>query len=131
MSVIVLAYVALLAIHVLSLRVEVVPGEIHVAALPIRRRYHLTDEPPTRLHPPPAQGWFRTQLGGFGIEIGLGRLREQEIVVVRLAPRTDVVVIRCAEGRLAIAPSSDERLIRAVEAAQGRRSGQSIGASRY
>ena len=130
MSVIVLAYVALLAIHVLSLRVEVFPGEVHVAALPIRRRYHLTGERPTRLHPPPAQGWFSTQLGGFGVEIGLGRLREQEIVVVRLAPRTDVVVIPCVEARLAIAPSSDERLIRAVEAARGSVSSQSAGDSR-
>jgi hypothetical protein len=116
-SIVVLAYVALLAIHVLSLRIKVYPGQIHAAAFPFRRRYHLTGEPAIRLHPPPKQGWFRTQLGGFGIEIGLGRIREEELMVIRLAPRTDVVLVPCRETRLAVAPSSEEKLLRALEEA--------------
>jgi hypothetical protein len=114
-SIVVLAYVALLALHVLSLRIKVYPGEIHAAAFPIRRRYHLTGEPAIRLHPAPRQGWFRTQLGGFGVEIGLGRVREEELTVIRLAPKTDVILVPCRETRLAIAPSSEERLLRALE----------------
>ena len=122
-SILVLVYVAVLALHVLSLRIKIYPDEIHAAAIPFHRRYRLTDEPALRLHPPPARGWFRTQLGGFGIELGLGRVREEELMVIRLAPQVDVVLVPCRETRLAIAPSSRERLLQALEdAATVRRS---------
>jgi hypothetical protein len=117
-SVVVLVYVVLLSIQVLSLRVEVYPGEVHAAAWPIRRRYMLADGPVSRLRVTPRRGWFRTQLGSFGIEVGTGLIGGRERVdVLRLAPSSSVILVPSTGARLAIAPISEERLIRALAAA--------------
>lgn len=114
----VLAYVALLALHVLSLRLEVRPDEVRVASVLVRRRYPLQDGPVTRLRVEPRKGIFGTQLGGFGIEIGLGRSPAKEALdVVRLAPISTVIVIPTAPARLAVVPSSERTLVRALERA--------------
>lgn len=119
-SVAVLVYVILLAIHVLSLRIEVFPDAIHAAAWPIRRRYPLADGAVTRLRVTPRRGWFGTQLGSFGIEIGLGRVHGGELVdVLRLSPSSSVIMVPTRGTRLAIAPSSEEKLLRALAAAGG------------
>jgi hypothetical protein len=124
-SVAVLVYVALLAILVLSLRVEVREGEIHAVAWLVRRRYRLADGPITRLRTPPGRGWFGTQLGGLGVEIGPGVVRDQDVVVLRLAPGSSVIVVPCVGTSLAIVPSSEERLLRALAAARPGSSGSS------
>lgn len=125
-SVVVLVYVALLSIQVLSLRIEVYPGEIHAAAWPIRRRYRLIGVAATRLRVPPRQGWFGTQLGSFGIEVGAGMIRGGERVhVFRLAPTSSVVLVPTIDAPLAIAPASEERLMRALAAASTLAPGQS------
>lgn len=120
-SVVVIGYVVLLAVHVLSLRVELFRGEIHVASWLTRRRYRLADGAVTRLRVPPRQSWFGTQLGSFGIEIGLGLLRgrDEELEVLRLAPNSPMIVVPCIGTRLAITPSSEERFVRALATAAG------------
>jgi hypothetical protein len=129
-SVVVLVYVVLLSIQVLSLRIEVYPGEVQAAAWPIRRRYRLTDGPATRLRVPPGQGRFKTQLGSFGIEVGAGLMRGGERVeVIRLAPTSSVVLVPTIDARLAIAPISEERLMRALAAASAIAPGQSPAAA--
>lgn len=114
----VLVYVILLALHVLSLRLEVHPGEVHVASVLVRRRYRIVRGAVTRMQAPPGRAAFGTQLGGFGLEIGLGRAGPDESVdVVRLAPVPSMIMIPSQGHRLAVAPSSERRLLRALQAA--------------
>jgi hypothetical protein len=116
----VLGYVVLLAVHVLSLRLEIEPGEIHVVSLLVRRRYRLGGGAAARLQADPGRAAFGTQLGSFGIEIGPGRSPSNEPVhVIRLAPVPSMVLIPTAETPLAIAPSSERRLLRALAPASG------------
>jgi hypothetical protein len=117
----VLGYVILLALHVLSLRLEIRPGEVRLASLLVRRAYPLQPGPVTRMRVAPRKGIFGTQLGGFGIEIGLGRAPSDEAVdVVRLAPVSTLIVIPTSPTPLAVVPSSEPKLLRALErAAEG------------
>jgi hypothetical protein len=117
----VLGYVILLALHVLSLRLEIGPGEVLLSSLLVRRAYRLQPGPVTRMRVEPRKGIFGTQLGGFGIEIGLGRAPSDEAVdVVRLAPVSTLIVIPSRPTRLAVVPSSEPKLLRALErAAEG------------
>ena len=111
----VLVYVVLLAIHVLSLKLEIEPGEIHVVSLLARRRYRIGDGAAARLPAEPGRAAFGTQLGSFGIELGTGRSASGEPVqVVRLAATGRMIVIPTAETPLAVAPSSERRLLRAL-----------------
>lgn len=117
-SVAVLVYVVLLATYVLSLRVELRPGEIWLVAGPMRRRFQLIDAPMTRLHVTARRGQFGTTLGGFGIELGASVDDQgRPIEVVRLAPDPTIVIVPCQRVRLAIVPSSEKRLVTAVAAA--------------
>jgi hypothetical protein len=114
----VLGYVVLLAAHVLSLRLEVRPGEIHAVSLLVRRRYRLGRGTVERLRADRGRAAFGTQLGSFGIEIGAGRSPADEPVqVIRLAAVSSMVLIPTAETPLAVAPSSERRLLRALEPA--------------
>lgn len=114
----VLLYVILLALHVLSLRLEVHPGEVRVASVLVRRRYRLVRGAVTRMDAPPGRAAFGTQLGGFGLEIGLGRAGSDEAVdVIRLAPVRSMIMIPSHGNRLAVAPSSERRLLRALQVA--------------
>lgn len=114
----VLLYVVLLALHVLSLRLEVHPGEVRVASVLVRRRYRLVRDAVTRIEAPAGKALFGTQLGGFGLEIGLGRAAQGESVdVIRLAPVRSMIMIPSDGTRLAVAPSSEARLIRALQGA--------------
>lgn len=114
----VLLYVILLALHVLSLRLEVFPGEVRVASVVVRRRYRLVRGAVTRMETPAGRAIFGTQLGGFGLEIGLGRAGPDESVdVIRLAPVPSMIMIPSQGRRLAVAPSSERRLLRALGAA--------------
>lgn len=116
-GILVLLYVILLAIHVLSLRLEVHPGEVRVASVLVRRRYRLGGEV-IRMAAPRGGALFGTQLGGFGLEIGLGRAGEDESVdVIRLAPAASMIMIPSRPRRLAVAPTSEGRLLRALQAA--------------
>jgi hypothetical protein len=114
----VLLYVILLALHVLSLRLEVHPGEVRVSSVLVRRRYPLVRGRVTRLQSPKGRAAFGTQLGAFGLEIGLGRATPDESVdVIRLAPVQSMIMIPSHANRLAVAPSSEQRLLRALQAA--------------
>jgi hypothetical protein len=114
----VLGYVVLLALHVLSLRLEIRPGEARVTSMLVRRRYRLVDGEVTLVRTAPGRASFGTQLGGFGIEIGLGRAASDESVdVVRLAPVATMILIPSSHTRLVIAPSSRRILVRALQAA--------------
>ena len=114
----VLLYVMLLALHVLSLRLDVHPGEVRVSSVLIRRRYRLVRGAVTRMQAPHGRAAFGTQLGGFGLEIGIGRAGTDESVdVIRLAPVRSMIMIPSDGNRLAVAPSSERRLLRALQAA--------------
>jgi hypothetical protein len=114
----VLLYVILLGLHVLSLRLEVHPGEVLVTSVLVRRRYRLVRGAVTRMKAPEGRALFGTQLGGFGLEIGLGRAAPDESVdVIRLAPVRSMIMIPSHGNRLAVAPSSERRLLRALQAA--------------
>jgi hypothetical protein len=114
----VLLYVILLALHVLSLRLEVHPGEVRVASVLVRRRYRLVRGAVTRMKAPAGRALFGTQLGGFGIELGLGRATPDESVdVIRLAPVRSMIMVPSEGNRLAVAPSSERRLLRALQVA--------------
>jgi hypothetical protein len=121
----VLGYVVLLTLHVLSLRLEIRPGEVRVVSLLVRRPYPIQPGPVTRMRVEPRKGIFGTQLGGFGIEIGLGRAPTgdasgESVHVVRLAPVSTLIVIPSSPTRLAVVPSSEPKLLRALErAAEG------------
>jgi uncharacterized membrane protein YtjA (UPF0391 family) len=111
----VLLYVILLSLHVLSLRLEVHPGEVRVTSILVRRRYRLVRGAVTRLPAPRGRALFGTQLGSFGLEIGLGTAGPDESVdVIRLAPVTSMIMIPSDGNRLAVAPSSERRLLRAL-----------------
>jgi hypothetical protein len=117
-SLTVLGYVILIAIHALSLHVEIVEGEVHVVSLLVRRRYRFLGGA-SRMTTPRRRGAFGTRIGSYGIELGLGRVGGQtEVEVVRLSPEASVVLIPCREGQLAVAPSSESRLLRALERAR-------------
>ena len=114
----VLLYVILLAVHVLSLRLEVHPGEVRVASVLVRRRYRLGRGPVKRITAPKGRALFGTQLGGLGLEIGVGRAATDESVdVIRLAPVGSMIMIPAQGNRLAVAPSSERRLLLALQAA--------------
>ena len=116
---IVLGYVILLAIHVLTLRIEVEPGEVRVASVLVRRRYDLDDGPVARLSVEPNRGVFKTQLGSFGIEIGAGTSNGEPVDVVRLAPVASTLMLPTRPRALAVVPSSEPALRRAVRLAAG------------
>jgi hypothetical protein len=112
----VLGYVILLTLHVLSLRLEIHPGEVRVTSILVRRRYPVQAGAVTRLRVEPRKGILGTQLGGFGIEIGAGRTPAAESVdVVRLAPVASLILIPTRPARLAVVPSSERTLLRALE----------------
>ena len=114
----VLLYVSLLALHVLSLRLEVHPGEVRVSSVLVHRRYPVVRGRVTRMKAPQGKAAFGTQLGGLGLEIGLGRGAPGESVdVIRLAPVASMIMIPSQGNRLAVAPSSEARLLRALQAA--------------
>jgi hypothetical protein len=114
----VLLYVVLLALHVLSLRLELHPGEVHVASLITRRRHALSQGRVTRLRVEPRRGIFGTQLGGFGIELGRGTdPQHRDLEVIRLLPASTMIVIPTDRGRLAVRPASEPALLRALELA--------------
>jgi hypothetical protein len=116
-SLTVLAYVVLITVHALSLHVEIVGGDVHIVSLLVRRRYRLLGGA-SRMATPRRRGAFGTRVGSYGIELGLGRVEGQtEVEVIRLSPEASVVLIPCREGRLAVAPSSESRLLRALERA--------------
>jgi hypothetical protein len=116
-SLAVLGYVILIAIHALSLRIEVISSDVHVASLLVRRRYRLLGGA-RRMATLRRRGVFGTRIGSFGVELGLGRIEGRTAVeVVRLSPEASVVLIPCREGQLAVAPSSETRLLRALERA--------------
>jgi hypothetical protein len=118
----VLMYVAALVVHVLTIRLELYPDEAHAASALTRRRYRLARGPITRLHIPPRRGSFATQLGGFGVELGLGRTSGGESIdVLRFSAGSSVIMIPCTGVRLAVAPASEESLIRSLTAAASHR----------
>lgn len=114
---IVLAYVVLLAFHVLSLRLEIRPREVRVASLLVRRRYFLEDGPVARVRVEPKRGVFNTQLGGFGVEIGAGQSNGEPVDVVRLAPVATTLMLPTRPRRLAVVPSSESALRQALRLA--------------
>ena len=116
---IVLAYVIFLALHVLSLRIEIWPGEVRIASLLVRRRYVLHDGLVSRIRVEPRRGVFSTQLGGFGIEIGAGVASGEPVDVVRLAPVASTLMLPTRPRRLAVVPSSESALRQALWLASG------------
>lgn len=114
---VVIGYVVLLALHVLSLRLEIRPGEVRVASVLVRRRYDLEPGPVTRLEVEPRRGVFGTQLGAFGVEIGAGHAEDEPVDVVRLSPVSTTLVLPTRPRRLAIVPSSETKLRHALRVA--------------
>ncbi|MGI8657774.1 MAG: hypothetical protein ACR2K4_03250 [Candidatus Limnocylindria bacterium] len=114
----VLLYVAALSVHVLSLRIEVHPGEVHAVAWPVRHRYRVAGGHAERFRSPLKRRSFGTALGSFGLEIGPGLIGgRDEVDVIRLDPAASIVLVRAGATRLAIAPSSEAQLRRALQAA--------------
>lgn len=119
LSAVVLGYATLLAIHALSLRILIFPEEVLVSSHILRRRYRLEPGDATRHQVAPKRGAFKSQLGSFGIELGRGRMPSGEPVdIVRLAPLSSVIVIRCVSILLAVAPSSERALLTALDKAR-------------
>ena len=114
------AYGIVLAAHVFTARVEVVPDELHVTSLLWRRRYRLARGAITRLHVPPRGGFFEAQLGGFGIELGEGTTDAGEPVdVVRLSPGSTLILVPTVGRRVALKVADEDQLVRALEWAAG------------
>lgn len=116
---VVLAYVILLALHVLTLRIEIRPREVRVASLLVRRRYSLEAGSVVRVRVDPKRGVFKTQLGGFGVELGAGQAEGEPVDVVRLAPIATALMLPTRPRRLAVVPSSESALKQAVRLAGG------------
>lgn len=116
---VVFAYVILLALHVLTLRIEIRPREVRVASLVLRRRYALEGGSVARIRVEPKRGVFNTQLGGFGVEIGAGQADGEPVDVVRLAPVATAMMLPTRPRRLAVVPSSESALRQALRLAGG------------
>lgn len=129
-SVVVLGYVAVLALHVGTVRLEVIPHEIGVRSALLRRTYRLARGPVTRLHVP-KRGVFGTQLGGFGMEVGFGRTPAgEEVDVVRLSATESLIVVPTTGRRLAVRPADEEDLVEALLEAAPAREPRSAGQPR-
>ncbi len=114
------AYVMLLAAHVITARVEILPDEIHVTSLLWKRQYRLARGAVTRLHVPRRFGFFAAQLSGFGIELGEGRTEDGEPVdVVRLSPAGTLILVPTVGRRVALKVVDEDRLVGALEWAAG------------
>ena len=128
-----LAIVAVvMAVRLLSIRLDVEEAAVHLHWLGGGRRYPLAPGPVTRVR---LRGENASRLRArsrwLGWGLGRARLRDEEdIEVVRLARTATVILVPTERGRLAIAASSEDELIDALSrAARARQALEQLGAS--
>ena len=126
-----LAMVAVvMAIRLLSIRLDVEEAAVHLHWLGGSRRYPLAPGPVTRVR---LRGENASRLRArsrwLGWGLGRARLRDEEdIEVVRLARTATVILVPTERGRLAIAASSEDELIDALSrAARARQALEQLG----
>jgi hypothetical protein len=110
---------SLLAVILLSLRLEVEVAAIRVRWWGGERRYPLARGSVTRMAARGANApRVRVRFGALGWGFGPGLLRENErIEIVRLAPEARLILLPTARGRLAVAPAVEQELLDALTAA--------------
>lgn len=103
----------MLAVALLSIRVEITENGLRVGSIFGSRHHVLATGPVTRLAiAGPDAVQIRSAFGGRAWAYGRARLRDREpIWVVRLAPVDALVVIPTDLGRLAVAPRSEGALL--------------------
>jgi hypothetical protein len=111
----VVLYTCVLALFLITVRAEVVPGELHLV-WPLRRtRYRLRPGSVTRVHAQRRGGLFKTELGGLGIEFGSGHSTgEEPLSVIRLDPRVPLTLVPTQGRRVAIAVADQSAFVRAL-----------------
>jgi hypothetical protein len=109
----------ILAIRLLTLRLEVEEAAVRTSWLGGARLYPLVPGPVTRVRLRGAHASsLRSRTGWLGWTIGRAMLRgEEPVQVVRLAPTSTAILVPTEDGRLAIAASSEADLIEALSRA--------------
>jgi len=109
----------LMALWLLSIRLEVEESAIGVTWLGGGRVYPLTAGPVTRVRlRGPNASRLRARSRALGWGLGRGRLRGHEAIeVVRLAPTDTAILVPTERGRLAIAAASEDELLDALSRA--------------
>ena len=108
-----------LAVMLLSVRLEVEVATLRLRWLGGERRYSLVRGPVTRV---PLRGddaaLLRPRFGALGWGLGRARLRRDErIELVRLAPTATMILVPTDQGRVGVAPASEQQLLGALAAA--------------
>lgn len=120
----------IVAIVLLSIRLEVQEAAVRLSWLGGERTYALTPGPVTRvkLRGPEASS-LRPRFGMFGWAVGGARLRDEEdIHVVRLARTATAILVPTEHGRLAIAAADEHALLDALSrAARARQRLEELG----
>ena len=108
-----------MAVRLLSVRLDVEEAAVHLHRLGGSRRYLLAPGAVTRVRLRGENASrLRARWGWLGWEIGRARLRDEEdIEVIRLARTDTVILVPTDRGRLAIAAESEEQLIDALSRA--------------
>jgi hypothetical protein len=112
-----------LALLLLSVRLDVEASAVRLSWFGGRRRYPLVPGPVTRVPlRGPRASRLRPRIGALGWGIGSARLRDEEdIELIRLAPTASAILVPTERGRVAIAAEREEELLEALaRAAQAR-----------
>jgi hypothetical protein len=105
-----------LALLLLSVRLDVEASAVRLSWFGGRRRYPLVPGPVTRVPlKGPRASRLRPRLGALGWGIGSARLRDEEdIELIRLAPTASAILVPTEGGRVAIAAEREEELLEAL-----------------
>jgi hypothetical protein len=108
-----------LALVLLTMRLEVEVAALHLRWLGGNRRYVLARGAVTRVPlRGPGAARLRARFGALGWAVGPATLRGSEAVeVVRLARSPSLILVPTDQGRLAVAPASEQALLDALGAA--------------
>ena len=108
-----------LAVMLLTVRLDVEVATLRLRWLGGERRYSLVRGPVTRV---PLRGddaaRLRPRFGALGWGLGRARLRRDErIELVRLAPSATMILVPTDQGRVGVAPASEQQLLAALAVA--------------
>ena len=120
----------IVAIALLSIRLEVQEAAVRLSWLGGERVYALTPGPVTRVRLRGREASsLRPRFGMFGWAVGAARLRDEEdIHVVRLARTATAILVPTERGRLAIAAADERALLDALSrAARARQRLEELG----